>query len=59
MRLPNLLLCGLLFMNNFAVASAAEADFQTVGIKDNMPSFYDALKARLNFQMAWTPAVKD
>jgi len=59
MRLPHLLLCGLFAMNSFLPAAAADTDFQTVGLKDNMPSFYQALKAKLNFQMAWTPAVKD
>lgn len=46
-------------MSGLPAAQAAEADFQTQGIKDNMPTFYQALKAKLNFQMAWTPAVND
>ncbi|GAB4062317.1 dienelactone hydrolase family protein [Uliginosibacterium sediminicola] len=61
-RLPGLktaLLSALLPMIIAPIAHAAEADFQTVGIQDNMPAFYKALKAKLNFQLAWTPAVKD
>lgn len=29
------------------------------GIRDGMPSFYPALKARLTFPMAWSPAQTD
>lgn len=52
-------LSGFLSMIPFSNVAAADADFQTVGLKDNMPAFYQALKAKLNFQMAWTPAVKN
>lgn len=38
-----------------APVPAAPAD----GVRDAMPSFYPALKARLAFTMAWSPAVRD
>jgi dienelactone hydrolase len=40
-------------------ADAADADFQIQGLKDNMPTFYSAIKGKLNPRMAWTPAVTD
>ncbi|MDB5948309.1 MAG: hydrolase [Massilia sp.] len=34
-------------------------DYQTTGVRDNLPAFAAALKSRLTFPMAWTPRVKD
>lgn len=57
--LPRFLPGLLLFVFLWPGAHAADNVFQTVGIKDNMPTFYPALKAKLDFRMAWSPQVKD
>jgi len=53
------LLCSVLSMGFVASSSAADTDFQTVGIQNNMPAFFEAIKAKLDFKLAWTPQVKD
>ena len=62
MRNHHSLRCGLiaLLMTLSFTTSAQNVDntFQTVGIKDNMPSFYQAIKAKLDFRMAWNPTIQ-
>jgi dienelactone hydrolase len=42
-----------------ASLALAQADYQTTGVRDNMPAFASALKGKLAFPMAWTPQVPD
>jgi len=51
---------GALLMATSLNLAAAEKTVQTAGVtKDNLPVMTAQIKARLNFPMAWTPAVKD
>ena len=48
------------FVAAFVSATTASAeDYQRQAIDGNLPVFAPALKARLAFPLAWTPAVKD
>ncbi|GAA5169645.1 dienelactone hydrolase family protein [Viridibacterium curvum] len=58
-KLFQALLGGLLAMSLVPSAPAADTDFQTTGIQHNMPAFYESLKSRLDFRMAWNPKIKD
>jgi dienelactone hydrolase len=60
------LIAGLLGHASLAFAQApAHAqpqprdDYQTTGVRDNLPTFAAALNRRLTFPMAWTPRVAD
>lgn len=54
------MLAGVLTMTLAGAGMAADLDFQKVGVsKDNLPVMSAQIKKRLDFPLAWTPAVKD
>lgn len=59
MRLRHWILSFLLGPASLVHPLAAETNYQTIGVQDNMPVFAAALKRTLTFPMAWTPAVSD